>query len=312
MDTKYLEYIITIAEEKNMTKAAEKLFVSQSSLSYYLSKLEQELNTPLFIRGKNEFILTPAGEMYLSAARDVIGIKKKLYQNIANIQNQGNLSIASTSQWGIQVISKVIPQFRDAFPGITFQLESQMDLSLILWQIDNEKLDFALAAVPSVDWLGKERNYVFLGEEELVAALPATHPYCKKNPGHIMDEADLVELFAGETVILSKKGSANRALMDNITEKHRMRPLSICEVNGMKTTISLVSQNTGIGIIPVSALNPEAPMGIYSLNPPVFRHDILLTRKHLVINPPEQTLTRYIQSCMPSRWVYSPKQDKPD
>lgn len=51
MDTKYLEYIITIADEKNMTKAAEKLYVSQSSLSYYLSKLEHELGTPLFIRG---------------------------------------------------------------------------------------------------------------------------------------------------------------------------------------------------------------------------------------------------------------------
>ena len=52
MDIKYLTYIIAIAEEKNMTKAAEKLFVSQSSLSYYLSKLEQDVGTPLFLRAK--------------------------------------------------------------------------------------------------------------------------------------------------------------------------------------------------------------------------------------------------------------------
>lgn len=311
MDTKYLEYIITIAEEKNMTKAAEKLFVSQSSLSYYLSKLEQELNTPLFIRGKNEFILTPAGEMYISAAQDVIGIKTKLYQNIAHIQNQGKLSIAATSQWGIQVLSKVIPQFRDAFPGITFRLESQMDLPLILQQIDTEKLDFALAAVPSADWLGKERKAVFLGEEELVAALPVTHPYCRENPSHIMDEADMIRLFASETIILSKKGSANRVLIDSITEKHQVRPRPICEVNGMKTTINLVSQSTGIGIIPVSALNPKVPMGLYSLNPPVFRHNVILSRKQIVINPPEQTLIRYIQSCMPAKWIYTPESDKP-
>lgn len=310
MDTKYLEYILAVARERNMTKAAEKLFVSQSSLSYYLAKLEQELNTPLFIRGKNEFILTPAGEMYITAAQEVIHIKTSLYQNIANIENQGNISIASTSQWGIQVISKVIPQFRDAFSGITLRLESQMDLSLILQQISRQKLDFALAAVPSVEWLGKERSAIFLGEEELVAALPAAHPYCRKNSGCIMDEADMMELFANETVILSKKGSANRVLIDNITEKYRIRPLSLCEVNGMKTTINLVSQNTGIGIIPVSALNTEVPMGIYSLNPPIFRHNVLLCRKHLSINPPERTLIQYIKSCMPTRWGYTPDRNK--
>ena len=50
MDTRYLTYILTIAEEKNMTKAAKKLYVSQSSLSQYLTKLEQEIGTPLFFR----------------------------------------------------------------------------------------------------------------------------------------------------------------------------------------------------------------------------------------------------------------------
>ena len=63
LEIKYLNYIITIANERNMTKAAEKLFVSQSSLSYYLSKLEQELGTPLFFRQKNELLPTPAGHL---------------------------------------------------------------------------------------------------------------------------------------------------------------------------------------------------------------------------------------------------------
>lgn len=52
MDTKYLTYILTIAKRQNMTKAAEDLFVSQSSLSQYLSKLENELGTALFYRSK--------------------------------------------------------------------------------------------------------------------------------------------------------------------------------------------------------------------------------------------------------------------
>lgn len=86
MDTRYLTYILTIAEEKNMTKAAKKLFVSQSSLSQYLTKLEQELGTPLFFRTKGELILTPAGELYTEAARNVIRIKKQLYRDIASLE----------------------------------------------------------------------------------------------------------------------------------------------------------------------------------------------------------------------------------
>ena len=54
MDVKYLNYILAIANRHNMTKAAEDLFVSQSSLSQYLSRLEQALGTPLFIRSKGE------------------------------------------------------------------------------------------------------------------------------------------------------------------------------------------------------------------------------------------------------------------
>ena len=61
MDTKYLKYVLTIARKKNMTKAAEELYVSQSSLSQYLSRLEQEIGVQLFIRAKGELLLTPAG-----------------------------------------------------------------------------------------------------------------------------------------------------------------------------------------------------------------------------------------------------------
>ena len=72
MDVRHLTYIIAIAEQKNMTRAARELFVTQSSLSQHLSRLEKELGTPLFFRARNELALTPAGELYVEAARKVI------------------------------------------------------------------------------------------------------------------------------------------------------------------------------------------------------------------------------------------------
>ena len=92
LDVKYLNYIITIAKKKNMTKAAEELYVSQSSLSQYVSKLEQELGTPLFLRAKGELVLTPAGILYVNAAQKVIAIQKELYQDIGELDLRGHIT----------------------------------------------------------------------------------------------------------------------------------------------------------------------------------------------------------------------------
>ena len=74
MDVKYLTYVLEMANQKSITKAANALYISQPSLSQYLSKLEGELGTPLFVRTKNELLPTPAGELYIAAAKEVIEI----------------------------------------------------------------------------------------------------------------------------------------------------------------------------------------------------------------------------------------------
>lgn len=263
--------------------------------------------------GGYNFIPTPAGEMYIAASRRVLDIKKELYKNIAKFHDQGSISIAATSLWGTNAIVKVISQFKRSFPEVAFRLESPMGLPNVLQQIDSEKLDIALAAVPSMDWLGDKRETLFLCQEELTVALPVSHPYIAKNPGHVMSETDMIRLFSQETVLLSKKESANRILIDAVFGKHHavLPPQFLREITGIKTTLELVSQNLGIGILPVSALDPSAPMRIYSIDPPVFRHNVILFRKHLTVSPAQQTLVRYIQSCIPEKWVYEPNSGAP-
>ena len=64
MNTRELEYILAIAKEKSISKAAEKLYVTQPALSLFLTRLESQLGTPLFIRGASGLIPTFAGERY--------------------------------------------------------------------------------------------------------------------------------------------------------------------------------------------------------------------------------------------------------
>lgn len=71
MDTKIIEYVIAIAEEKSLSKAAERLYLSQPALSQRLKKLEDELGTPLFVRGKDGLSITDAGRIYVNGGHSI-------------------------------------------------------------------------------------------------------------------------------------------------------------------------------------------------------------------------------------------------
>ncbi|EGQ79573.1 transcriptional regulator GltC [Fusobacterium animalis ATCC 51191] len=77
MDLRQLEYIVEIAEEKNITKAAKKLYITQSALNQTLLKLEKEIGEPLFERSKLNLYLTEIGKIYVEEAKKILEIKKK-------------------------------------------------------------------------------------------------------------------------------------------------------------------------------------------------------------------------------------------
>ena len=79
MDTKQIEYILAIAREKNMTRAAQTLYISQPTLSQALAKLEQEIGQPLFQREHSEMLPTQAGLDYIYTAKQVLELKHRLY-----------------------------------------------------------------------------------------------------------------------------------------------------------------------------------------------------------------------------------------
>ena len=98
MDLKQIEYILKIAEEQNITHAAEKLFITQSALNQQLLKLEKELGTPLFYRSRTDWHPTPAGEIYLNAAKDILLIKKNAYNQIHDLceAQKGHITLGFT------------------------------------------------------------------------------------------------------------------------------------------------------------------------------------------------------------------------
>ena len=111
MDLKQLEYMVQIAEKQNISRAAEKLFLTQSALNQQLLKLEKQLGTPLFYRSRSQCRPTPAGEIYLAGAREILQIKKDTYRQIGDLleARSGRLSVGLLSGRGMDMFTSIYP-----------------------------------------------------------------------------------------------------------------------------------------------------------------------------------------------------------
>lgn len=287
MDTRNLEYFVAIAEERNMTKAAERLYVAQSSLSYQLNKLEEDVGVPLFLRTKNDMILTPAGNLYLDTALKVIALKDRLYQNIAALNQRGYLRIAITSIWGNKIMENVLPGFKKAFPELIFEVNHVYDQAQLKNEIIKGKLDFALISVPFLE--SSDDRTELLGVEELLFAVPVSHPYVSDNPGPTITHKELVDNFFDETILASKKSSPNYLLLEQLFKVNKGAvPPKVCGVSGLALTCSIVAQEAGVALIPVSGRGSDDKIHYYSCNPQIFRYNVMMHRDNLVFNRPEQ------------------------
>ncbi len=298
MDTKYENYILTLAEKKNMTRAAEKLFISQSSLSYYLSKLEDELKTPLFYRKKNELTPTKAGQLYIDACQEVVDIKDKLYQDISAINSKTHIVISSTSSWGIRMFSDVIPKLKKEYPEITFDL-SQTDIQFLQGEIDAGRIDFALLSIAGKNEMNNSME--FLRQEELFLAMPESHSYALSHPEDNISEEDFVENFKNENYLISHKGTSNRNVAERLFSKFpRDAKYNIYDVNGIQLTANMISQGIGVGLLPESAFELTAvkplPIKIYAFEPRVYRYNVVFYNRSTALSKPEEAFLGYVRT----------------
>lgn len=172
MDLHLLENIVCIAEEKSITKAAEKRFVTQSALNQQLQKLEEELGTPLFLRARGNWQPTEAGSVYLTAARQMLLLKKDAYNRIADHTEKSSrrLSVGLIPERGVEMFTAVYPAFHEAFPQM--QVEPvECHVTAMQRMIAAGSLDLGLATL--LESQRDENRYHLMAEEEILLAVPA-------------------------------------------------------------------------------------------------------------------------------------------
>src|SRR5574344_437827 len=294
MDTKYISYILTIAKLKNMTKAAEELYVSQSSLSQYLSKLEQELGTPLFYRTKWELVPTPAGELYIEACHQVMNVKEQLYRQIKELDNSGNIAVGTTSQFGLKMMTEIIPKFKEQYPHFNITI-SKGNLNLVKRMLQEETVDAALVSDTVIPPAFKGFADI-LREEEVLIAIPRNHPYVKKNPSGKITVEDFIKEFSKDNFIMSKEGSSLRKVYDSIFEGAAFKPQILCETNSVPTVNYMIASGSGISLMGESCSQGRDKIAYYSFDKPVFRLNLLIRRKSWVLHKPERLFCEMVKN----------------
>jgi DNA-binding transcriptional LysR family regulator len=174
MDTRDLKYFVVIAEEKNISKAAERLFVAQPTLSQFLNKFEKEVGSKLFIRMGRGVRLTYAGEVFLRYATHILTDFHRAQGEVNDIENlnSGMIIFGISPYRGSGLFPPILRKFNERYPNI--RLEIIEDDSFVLERLTaSGRLDMAL--VGSNTALTKV-EYVPYKKDEVIIIANKAHP----------------------------------------------------------------------------------------------------------------------------------------
>lgn len=249
MDLKQLNYFKSVVEHMNYSKAAEKLHISQPSLSNAIKKLEHEIGSPLLERNTRNLQLTEAG--HLLYERAIVILKNieilKMEMNEVVVHGTSEITIGvmeSIKHW----FPKVIATYKHTYPKMKFHLVDILGKEHVKDSLRSYKTHLIIT-----NQLINEEDLEVkcLYEERLVAIFPVDHPLAMKEKLTI---ADLCE----EPFILSKEGFQTRQDILNSFEKAGKVMNIQFEIERFETAVSLVQENLGITILPANYLQDLA------------------------------------------------------
>ena len=127
-----MEYIFEVYKEKNFTRAAEKLFITQPALSMAVQKVEERLGMPIFDRSTRPLSLTEAGEAYLQHILNVRQLEIQLEQQIQDIRDleTGRITMGGSHYLNAYILPPVLAEFEEKYPGIDIQMEEASSAEL--------------------------------------------------------------------------------------------------------------------------------------------------------------------------------------
>ncbi|GAA2632637.1 LysR family transcriptional regulator [Dactylosporangium fulvum] len=256
MELRHLVYFVTVAEERNFTRASERLRVVQSGVSAAIRALERELGVQLFDRSSQRVALTDAGAALLPAARATIDAAQAARDAVDEVRGglRGTLRIGTLISVGFVDLPGLLGQFRAEHPGVDLRLRAAPSGSAGLARALMEgELDVAFVSLAGRPPTGLSVR--ILVAEPIVAVLPSAHHLASRSALALADLAD-------EPFVDSPLGYGNRTEVDRGFAAAGLQRRVALEVADIATVPQYVRNGLGVALIPRFAVPPgDAPPG---------------------------------------------------
>ncbi len=246
MDLRTLHYFVVVAEELNITRAAERLNMSQPPLSGQIKGLEEELGVQLFIRGKRHLTVTDAGTQLYRRARQILELADQTRQDLQSLEGlSGDLNISLVEGRAPFLLARWISGFRSEFPRVSIHLWNGSG-DEVMERMRRRLADLALVAAP---YNVEQLDGFSVGREPWVAMMFREHPLAKEG-GRFLQLSKLV----GEPLYIPSRRSrldSIRAWFDELGEE----PTIAGGLSNYIDAVALAEQNAGICIYPMTTYN---------------------------------------------------------
>ncbi|WP_347372741.1 LysR substrate-binding domain-containing protein [Aequorivita sp. Q41] len=238
-----LKYVLAVAEHQNFTKAAEKTFVTQPTLSMQIQKLEDELEILIFDRSKKPIELTGVGRKIVEQARNIVNESERMQ----DVVDQEKGFIGGTFKLGIipTVMPTLLPMFlknfSNRYPKVQLKIE-ELNTDEIIAKINDGYLDAAIAATPLQHEKIKERPLYY---EPFVGYIPSNHRLHSKEKLELMD-LDIEDILLLEDGHCFRDGIINlcKATKNSGSDKFQL------ESGSFETLIKLSNEGMGMTLLP--------------------------------------------------------------
>ncbi|HPE83020.1 MAG TPA: hydrogen peroxide-inducible genes activator [Aequorivita sp.] len=238
-----LKYVLAVAEQQNFTKAAEKTFVTQPTLSMQIQKLEDELEIQIFDRSKKPIELTGVGKKIVEQARNIVNESERMQ----DVVDQEKGFIGGTFKLGIipTIMPTLLPMFlknfSNRYPKVQLKIE-ELNTDEIIAKINDGYLDAAIAATPLDHEKIKERPIYY---EPFVGYIPESHRLFSKEKLDVND-LDIEDILLLEDGHCFRDGIINlcKASKNNSQDKFQL------ESGSFETLIKLADEGLGMTLLP--------------------------------------------------------------
>jgi len=252
MHIEVLKVFCDLADLQSFSRTAEKHLLSQSAVSQQLAQLELAHKCQLIDRRKRPIELTKAGQLLYQASRDMLERYEQLKNELGTLQKSSvsRINVAAIFSIGMHMLPDYVKKFMVSYPDVNVHIE-YFSAGRIYELVLSGDVDIGLVAVPKRD---KRLDVYDFEDEPLVLVCSPKHPLSYES------QVDIHKLQF-ERFVAFEKGVPTRAWIDNILERYNIVVRPVMEFDNIETVKRAVEINSGISILPQTAILPELSGG---------------------------------------------------